>query len=100
MFPSKPGGNSTAQDRYAEADQFYQRALVIYEKAPGKDHPEVARILENIAEYGGKMGRKDEKVYAMYYDAKFPWVKQGQRPIHACPDAFNPVVFELEIVDE
>ncbi len=40
------------------------------------------------------------KVYAMYYDAKFPWVQQGQRPTHACPDAFNPVVFELEIVDE
>lgn len=40
------------------------------------------------------------KVYAMHYDAKFPWLKEGQKSLHACPDALNPVVFELETVDE
>ena len=39
------------------------------------------------------------KVYAMMYDAKFPWVKEGQKPTHACPDAKNPLVFELEKLD-
>jgi uncharacterized repeat protein (TIGR04076 family) len=40
------------------------------------------------------------KVYAIYYDAKFPWLKEGGNLTHACPDPVNPVVFELEVVDE
>jgi uncharacterized repeat protein (TIGR04076 family) len=39
------------------------------------------------------------KVYAMMYGAKFPWVKEGQKPTHACPDAKNPLVFELKKID-
>jgi uncharacterized repeat protein (TIGR04076 family) len=40
------------------------------------------------------------KVYAIYYDAKFPWLKEGEKPTHACPDPVNPLVFELEVVGE
>jgi uncharacterized repeat protein (TIGR04076 family) len=36
------------------------------------------------------------KVFAMMYDAKFPWVSDGEKPRHACPDGYNPVIFELE----
>ena len=40
------------------------------------------------------------KVFAVYYDARFPWLKEGDRPIHPCPDINNPVIFELEVKDE
>jgi uncharacterized repeat protein (TIGR04076 family) len=36
------------------------------------------------------------KVFAMMYDAKFPWLKDGDVATHACPDATNPVVFEVK----
>ena len=36
------------------------------------------------------------KAFAMIYDVDFPWLKEGQLPNHACPDAKNPVVFEFE----
>ena len=40
------------------------------------------------------------KVYAMRYNAKFPWVEDQCKASHACPDGFNPVIFELERVEE
>ena len=40
------------------------------------------------------------KVYAMRYNARFPWVENHCKASHACPDGFNPVIFELERVDE
>lgn len=40
------------------------------------------------------------KVFALYYDAKFPWLEGDKKLIHACPDASNPLVFELDVVDE
>jgi uncharacterized repeat protein (TIGR04076 family) len=36
------------------------------------------------------------KVYAMRYNARFPWLKSQCIATHACPDGFNPVIFELE----
>jgi uncharacterized repeat protein (TIGR04076 family) len=39
------------------------------------------------------------KVFAMRYGATFPWLKDDKdRATHACPDAFNPVVFEVRRV--
>ncbi len=35
------------------------------------------------------------KVYAMMYNARFPWLKDQCVANHACPDGFNPVMFEL-----
>ncbi|MHA1934271.1 MAG: TIGR04076 family protein [Candidatus Thorarchaeota archaeon] len=35
------------------------------------------------------------KVYAMMYNARFPWLKDQCVASHACPDGFNPVMFEL-----
>lgn len=35
------------------------------------------------------------KVYAMMYNARFPWLKDQCVSTHACPDGFNPVMFEL-----
>ena len=37
------------------------------------------------------------KVYAMRYGANFPWLKEDSKDVstHACPDAKNPVVFEI-----
>ncbi|MBT8365142.1 MAG: TIGR04076 family protein [Deltaproteobacteria bacterium] len=36
------------------------------------------------------------KVFALRYGADFPWLKDNlDVSTHACPDAFNPVVFEI-----
>ena len=37
------------QGKYAEAEPLYQRSLAIWEKALGKDHPDVATSLNNLA---------------------------------------------------
>lgn len=35
------------------------------------------------------------KVFAMRYGAEFPWLADKDVSTHACPDAWNPVVFEI-----
>ncbi|MFW9961510.1 MAG: TIGR04076 family protein [Candidatus Thorarchaeota archaeon] len=35
------------------------------------------------------------KVFAMMYNARFPWLKNQCVSTHACPDGFNPVIFEI-----
>ncbi|MCJ7830379.1 MAG: TIGR04076 family protein [Desulfobacterales bacterium] len=35
------------------------------------------------------------KVLAMRYGAEFPWLSDPDVATHACPDARNPVVFEI-----
>lgn len=35
------------------------------------------------------------KVFAMRYGARFPWLDDPDVATHACPDAWNPVVFEI-----
>jgi len=35
------------------------------------------------------------KVYAIRYAAEFPWAKDKDAICNACPDAENPVVFEI-----
>ena len=40
------------------------------------------------------------KVFAMRYGADFPWLENKDVSTHACPDAFNPVVFEIRRVKE
>jgi len=38
------------------------------------------------------------KVFAMRYGAVFPWLEDPDVAPHACPDAKNPVVFEIRRV--
>ncbi len=38
------------------------------------------------------------KVYAMMYNARFPWLEDQCVATHACPDGFNPLMFELHRV--
>jgi uncharacterized repeat protein (TIGR04076 family) len=40
------------------------------------------------------------KVFALRYGAEFPWVEDRDVATHACPDAWNPVVFEIKRVRE
>ena len=40
------------------------------------------------------------KVFAMRYGAEFPWLEDKDVATHACPDAWNPVVFEIRRVRE
>ena len=39
-------------------------------------------------------------VFAMMYEARFPWLKDPDVKTHACPDAANPVVFEITRIRE
>jgi len=39
-------------------------------------------------------------VFAMMYGARFPWLSDPDKKTHACPDAANPVVFEITRVWE
>jgi uncharacterized repeat protein (TIGR04076 family) len=38
--------------------------------------------------------------FAMLFDVEFPWLADKDVKTHACPDAANPVVFELHKVRE
>lgn len=40
------------------------------------------------------------KVLALRYGADFPWLEDRDVATHACPDAWNPVVFEIRRVRE
>ena len=40
------------------------------------------------------------KVYAMMYNANFPWLHDQCIASHACPDAHNPLTLELMRVDQ
>jgi uncharacterized repeat protein (TIGR04076 family) len=42
------------------------------------------------------------KVFAMRYGADFPWLDANHKDVatHACPDAYNPVVFEIRRIQE
>jgi len=35
------------------------------------------------------------KIFAMRYDANFPWAEDKNVIFNACPDGENPVVFEI-----
>ena len=48
------------QGRYAEAEPLFKRALAIYEKALGPEHPDVATILNNLAFVYRAQGRYAE----------------------------------------
>jgi uncharacterized repeat protein (TIGR04076 family) len=40
-------------------------------------------------------------VFAMMFEAQFPWLRENpDKKTHACPDAYNPVVFEIERIRE
>ncbi len=39
-------------------------------------------------------------VFAMMHEAKFDWLKDPDKKTHACPDAYNPVVFEIKRIRE
>ena len=45
------------QGQYAQAEPLYKRALAIWEKALGPDHPDVATSLNNLAELYGTQGQ-------------------------------------------
>ena len=45
------------QGRYADAEPLYQRSLAIWDKALGRDHPNVAQSLNNLALLYDSQGR-------------------------------------------
>lgn len=51
-----------SQGQPDRAEPLYRRALAIREKALGLSHPEVAKILEDLANVLRKLGQKEEAV--------------------------------------
>ncbi|MCL5774498.1 MAG: tetratricopeptide repeat protein, partial [Firmicutes bacterium] len=45
---------------YSEAEPLYKQALAIVQKTLGPNHPNVAGILENMADFYRTTGREDE----------------------------------------
>ena len=39
-------------------------------------------------------------VFAMMYEARFPWLEDPDKKTHVCPDAANLVVFEITRIRE
>ncbi len=39
-------------------------------------------------------------VFAMLFESRFPWLSDPDTKTHACPDAYNPVVFAISRVWE
>lgn len=39
-------------------------------------------------------------VFAMMFESRFPWLENPDTKTHACPDAYNPVVFEITRIRE
>ena len=50
-----------SQGQYAQAEPLYRRALAIWERAIGPDHPDVATSLENMAALYRKMAGKKKQ---------------------------------------
>ncbi|CAB1116847.1 unnamed protein product [Ectocarpus sp. CCAP 1310/34] len=48
--PNRSPNCFVSQGNYAEAKILFESSLAIHEKVHGRDHPEVATVLENIAE--------------------------------------------------
>ena len=57
---NKLAGLYNNQGQYAKAEPFYKRALAIWEKALGPEHPDVATTLENYALLLRNTGRPEE----------------------------------------
>ena len=52
--------DSITEEQQIEAEPLFKRSLAILEKALGPEHPQVATILRNMAEYYKKTGKKKE----------------------------------------
>jgi CheY-like chemotaxis protein len=51
---------SRSEGKYALAESFYKRALDILEKHLGTDHPKVARLLDELSDVCGRLGKHEE----------------------------------------
>ncbi len=66
-----------AQGRYGEAEPLYKRALAIWEKALGPEHPDVAKSLAN---YAALLRETDRDVAAEMLEARA--TGPGPAPAH------------------
>ncbi len=85
--------NSTrnTESRFAEAEPLYKRALAIWEKAPGPDHPDVATSLNNLAAHYHDQGKYvDTSVMeadaSRYRGVTWPKAWRTTPPCYARPD--------------
>jgi CHAT domain-containing protein len=86
------------QGRFAESAALRRQQLSVYEAAFGREHPRTMGILEDVAEYYGKIGRLDESeaLYqrAVEVDEKTPAASLPRSPA----DAGGPVAFFERLV--
>src|SRR5262249_7610482 len=68
------------QGRYTDAEPLYQRSLVIFEQMLGPSHPNVGRILNNLAELYRVQGRYTDA--EPLYQRSLVVFKQSLGPAH------------------
>ena len=73
-----------AQGKYGEAEPLYQRALAIWEKALGPEHPDVATSLNNLAGLYYAQG-KYEEAEPLYQRALAIWKRPWGRSTRTWP---------------
>ncbi|MBV9229813.1 MAG: tetratricopeptide repeat protein, partial [Chloroflexi bacterium] len=56
------GDAYSSQERHAEAEQCYQKALEIREKSLGREHPGIVVVLRNYASLLHMIHREEEAV--------------------------------------
>ncbi len=93
-----PGFNFSSEE---EAVANVITAKVISQKGScAQGHKVGDKIIITESEIKGKMCIHAlystlPKVFALMFDAKFPWLENADVSTSACPDAYNPVVFEF-----
>ncbi len=89
-----------AQGQYAEAKPLYKRALRIYERTLGKNHPEVAVTLENYADLLRRTNR-DAKAKKMEARAKAIRAKRGpSTKKHSLAYGIGAIVFQTALCSQ
>jgi PAS domain S-box-containing protein len=49
-----------SEGQYSKAEPLYRRALMLFERSLGSDHPKVANVLSDLADVYTKMGKHEE----------------------------------------
>lgn len=74
------GGILAAQNRYAEALPLYERALLIFEKSHGPEHPMFANTLNKLADLNQSLGRYDDS--EQQYERALAILEKAFEPEH------------------
>jgi len=88
--------------RWSEAEDYYQRALAIYEETIGPEHPDIARTLHAFAAMRDGQGRlaESDKLYARSLAMSRKLLGDDHQFVAECMRDYAVVLSELDRFDE